>query len=809
MGLHTEFRQTLRRLARHPASTFVVVGTLALAIGATTLVFTVLNAVLLSPLPYPESERLVAIQETQTKVGLRGQPVSWLNFVDWREAAQSFESMGAARQTSLTITDGTEPVRVLGARVTVDLIPTLGLPLAAGRAFTEEEGKPGSDAVTILGYDLWQTRFGGDPGLIGGTVHFDGKPYTVVGVFSEWVRYPGQRVPPLGAAVWIPFVPVGSELQRPFHSLRVVGRLKDGVSREQAHEELTQIAANLERQYPVSNSGYRVEVVGLGDHLTGRAAPTLWALTGAVGFLLLLACLNVATVLFASGMARRGELAVLSALGASRAQILRPVLMEGLILAIATGTAGLALAYLGLPWVLQVAADSLPRQEEIAIRPSVALFAFGAALVSALVSSGLPALRYSGGFRRASALGRKGPVSAASPKRVLQTLTVMELAVALVLLVGTGLMMRSLKNLSEVDLGIDPVGVQTASLALPLARYPTQEAQANFVERLVGELNRLPEVERAAMIFRLPVVGAATSTFTLEGKPLANGEEPWADYRTVTQGAFEALRVPLLRGRLFSESDTETAPDAIIVNRTLAERFWPGEDPIGRRLQIGAERTRWRTVVGVVGDVHMSSLDLPIEPSIYVPVRQNTWVNALATSYVVIRSRSDRLAVVPSMRAALRGIDAELAFGDVRTMEQVVQTSLGQRRLSTILFTAFGVLGYLVAAIGVYGVISNLVGQRTYELAIRLALGEQRVRTFGEVVGRGVILAAVGCVLGVLLSGYLMRFLRGQLFGIEPLDLPTITAALTLLLLASAAACVRPALRAVAIDPLRHLRGEP
>jgi len=802
-----QLRHAVRRLLFTPATTIAVIITFAISIGALTAVFTVLKGVILAPLPYPDPERLVVVHETQTNAGLSGQPASYLNFLDWRQHNKSFEDLGVVRQIALTVTEGSEPVRVSGLRITPETLSLLGVQPLFGRLFDASEGTPGKQFVTILGFDLWQRRFPGDRTILGRTIHYEGRPYEIVGVLPEGVRYPGIRVPAEGADVWIPYTPAGAENQRQFHSVRVVGRLKAGVSLEQARQDLQTVAADLTRQYPVTNTGYETELLSLHDQLTGQAAPAIWALTAAAAFLLTLACLNVASVLLASSSGRAGEFAVRAALGGTRWDVARQLVTEGLLLSFAGGLLGLLLAYGGVPLLLALGGTAIPRNEEVSISPSVILFAAGVSIVAALISSGLPVFRIGRTLTDASG-GRKGAAVVSGNRYILQALTVTEIAVALVLLAGTGLIIRSLQNVANVEVGIDPGNVTTASIALPLSRYPDQKAQARFIDEYLVRLNQTTGIEGAAMTFRLPVVGFATSTFTVEGQPVGNGEQPWADYRAVSTEYFRVTRTRLERGRVFTEMDNENAPDVVIVNMALAERFWPGEDPIGKKLQIGAEIKRFRSVVGVARDVHMSTLDLPIGPSIYVPHRQSSWVNALANSFVVVRSAQAGLDPASSIRAVVRELDPELAVAEPRTMEDLVRGSMTQRRFIAMLFTVFGILGYLLAAVGVYGVVSNMVSQRTYEFAMRAVLGASPGTTFAQIVGRGVVLGAVGCAVGLILTVYLTPYLSAQLFGIAPRDPSTLAGTVVLLIAVAAISCARPAWKAMCVDPIRSLKGE-
>lgn len=589
--------------------------------------------------------------------------------------------------------------------------------------------------------------------------------------------------------------------------MRVVARLRDGVSRAQAEDELRAVADGLAREYPDTNSGYSVDVVPLHDALTIDAAPVLWFLAGTVAFLLVLACLNVTSVSLAAMAARGPEFAIRASLGARRRDVARQILTESLVVAGLGCAAGLLLAHWLVPILVSVGEAAIPRSDEIGLHPIVVAWTAGLAVAAALVSSGVPALalhRLPG----LAALGtRKGSSTGHANQRVLQSLVVIEIGLALLLLVGTGLMTRSLALASRVSIGFDAAGVTSASLTLPLRTYPDQETQARLIERLLDALKHDAGIARAGILMRPPLGGSATSTFTVHGSPVAAGQEPWADYRTASEDTFATLRVPLLAGRIFTSEDTDKSADVVIVNETLARRFWPGRDALGQALQIGAERTRWRRVVGVVGDVRMTSLEKAVEPAIYVPYQQNSWSNALALGFVMLRTSKPGVDPAPAAQRALRSLDRGLALGDVRTLEELIQRSLGRRRFSTMLVTLFGVLGYLLAALGVYGVMSNMVSQRSYELAVRAALGAPQRRTFLSVVLRGGLLGALGCGLGLTLVALLSHRVSSLLYGIGPMDRLTVSTALVLLLGVSTAACVLPARRATSVDPLVTMRG--
>lgn len=804
-----DIRVAWRQFQRRRAQTAVVLLTLTLALGANAAVFTVLHGVLLAPLPYPDPDRLVTVNDVQTNTGLRGQPVAVANLRDWEAASRGIARFAAVRTASFTLTGHDEPERVAGLRVSPSLLATLGVRPARGRDFAAAEGVAGRDAVALISHAFWTRRFGADPGVVGRTLPLDGRPVEIVGVLPEGMRHPGIRIPPDGSDVWVPLVPTAAEERRFFHSVRVVARLRGDVTRDQAEDELEAIAAALARKYPDTNTNFSVELVPLHEALTAETRPVLWFLGATVSFLLLLACLNIATITLVSSAARSGEFAIRLSIGARPVHLLRQLFTEGALLAGIGGGAGLLIAHWLVPVLVRLGDANIPRGEELHVRAETVWWMAGLTVVAALVLAAGPAMA----LRRVSGLAalglRKGSSATAASPRLLQGLVIAEVALGLLLLVGTGLMTQSLTRAASTPSGFDPVNVTTASLTLPLRAYPDQASQARLLERYLQVLDDLPGIERAGIIMRVPLVGAAATAFTVRGTAVAAGQEPWADYRTASEETFATLRIPVLAGRAFTAADTVETEDVVIVNQALAERFWPGEAALDKFLQIGNERTRWRRVVGVVGDVRLASLEKPAEPAIYVPYRQNTWVNALALGAIVVRATDGRIDPAPLARRALKGIDPGLALGEVRALEEVVQRSLGRRRFSTVLVSLFGVLGYVLATLGVYGVVCTMVTQRGYELAIRAALGASATRTFASVVARGAVLASAGCAVGLLATASLGPKIGRLLYEVTPWDPLTLTAAVTLLVAVSVVACAIPARRAMRADPLMVLRGEP
>jgi putative ABC transport system permease protein len=807
----SDLRYAARSLRKRPGFTFVVVVTLALGVGANTAIFSVVNSVLLRPLPYAEPERLVTLWAKNNKKGLTGQPAAWPNFVDWRAQSQSFEQLAAVRPESFGLSDwggAGEPERASGVRVTTNILAALGVQPALGRDFRPEEEQPDKAAVALVSHGLWQRRYGGDPRLIGRTLALDGKPYTVVGILPAWLKYPGLPIPQTGAEVWIPYVPLPNEMRRSFANTRAVGRLKPGVSLARAQAEMDTIAARLEREYPADNTNVGVGLVPLHEHLTGRVRLALMILLGAVACVLLIACANVASLMLARAAGRRTETAVRSALGASRWQLIQQTLVECLLLSFVGGLAGLLLAWAGVDWLMKMNAGAIPRAEEVGVDGRALSFTLLVSLVTGLLCGVVPALRSSRlDLTAALKEGRRGAGGGVEHRRWLGGLVVAEIALALVLLAGAGLLIRSFRLVTEADPGFDPRRLLTLSVPLPLAGYEDQAKQALFYDRALERLNALPGVEAAA-VFRVPLVGFASAIFTVEGKPVAPGTEPNADYRTISVNYFRAAGIRLVKGREFTARDKADAPDVIIVNEELARRFFAGEDPLGKRLQIATERTRFREIVGVVADAKLARLDAKADPAIYVPHAQNTWPHALRSSFVVVRTSGDPHGLSAAVRGELRAIDPSLAVTQVRTMEEIIGESLAPRRFSAALLAVFAALAGALAAVGIYGVMAYSVAERRHEIGIRMALGARRSEIVRMVLAGGGRLAAVGVVIGLIGAAALTRLMAGLLYGVGASDPPTFALAALVLAGVALAACLVPARRATKVDPMVALRSE-
>ena len=809
-SLLQDLRYAVRSLGKRPGFTLVVIFTLALGIGANTAIFSVVQAVLLSPLPYQEPDRLVVLWQKNEKLSLTQRPVSYPNILDWQAQNQVFEHLAAIRGESFSLTDRDEPERVNGLRVSANALSLLGVKPALGRDFLPTEEQPGKASVALVGYGLWQRRYAGNPQIIGQTLQLDGKSYQVIGVLPPWLKQPGITLPslqPAGAEVWIPVVPAASEQNRNFANMQVIARLKPGVVLARAQAEMDAVTARLEQQYPNDNANLRADVIPLHQHLTGSVQRALWILLGVVGCVLLIACANVANLLLARAAARQAEMAVRTALGANRWQLIRQLLTECMVLSLSGGLLGLFLAYQGVALLTSLSATSIPRADEIGISPQVLLFTLLISVLTGVVFGIVPAFRASR-FQLTEALkeGKKGAAGGLRHRRLLGALVVIEIALALVLLTGAGLMIRSFRSVIEVDPGFDPRNVLALSVPLPQASYKDQALQLQFYERALAKIQALPGVQAAGGTFRIPLTTLATVIFTVQGKPVPAGQVPNADYRAVSYDYHRAMGIRIIQGRAFTEGDKLDAPDVVIVNEELARRYWPGENPLGKRLQVGTELTRWREVVGVTANAKLTSLEGKTDPAIYVPFPQNSWPNALRISSIAVRTSSDPRSLIPAIRQELRSIDPSLPITQIRTMEEIMANSLSQRRFNTALLVVFALVAGVLAAVGIYGVMSYTVTQRTHEVGIRMALGAQRSDIVKMITGDGAKLALLGIGIGIGAAIITTRLMASLLFSVAATDPLTFIAMSLLLAAVTLLASYIPARRAAGTDPMTALR---
>ena len=799
----------LRMLASNPGSTVVAMIALALGIGANSAIFSVVNAVLLRPLPYKDASRLIVIWETKLSKGIAQEQVSPPDYRDWVEQQQVFEQIAALREQPAVLTGGQLPERVETALISPGAFELLGVKAGLGRTFLSEEAEPGRNRVALLSYGFWERRFGGDPGILGKQAVVDGNSLTIVGVMPR-----GFRLLDTPSELWMPYTLDAKELsQRGFRTLRVIGRLKAGVSVDQASGEMRSIAGRIERQYADTNSGYSTKVVALRDQLVGDIGPTLWTLLGAVVFVLLIACANVASLLLARAGSRDKEIVLRMALGANPARVLRQLLTESVLLALAGGLLGLALAAWGVAMLAQFGPASLPRLAEINIDWRVMAFTLTVSLATGIIFGLAPAL-LTVRTDLNSVLKTSGRGNTGSRTRALwrNALVTSEIASCVVLLTGAGLLIRSFLQLESVNPGFRPDHVLTMQIALPETRYSGQKV-ALFYHQLVDRLHALAGVQYAGIARNLPLSGAdASLNFVVENRPVESAaEQSRAKYRAASADYFAALGIPLVRGRFFDRTDGERTPGVVIINNTMARRFWPNEDPIGKRMKAGFDGSQWCTVVGIVGDVKHTGLDAATNAEMYyhylqIPSELMGFVEGTMT--LVLRTQSEPNSMVAAARGEVQKLDPDLAVFNVKTMQDLVGGSLAGARFRTLLLGVFAGIALILAATGLYGVIAYAVTQRTNELGVRMALGAQKSDVLKMVVGEGAQLAAIGIGVGLVVAFPLMRIISRLLFGVNASDPLTFAATSSLILLVALTASYLPALKAIKVDPLAALRHE-
>ncbi len=793
--LWRDLRFGARQLARSPVFTAVAVLTLALGIGANTAMFSAVHAILLRPLPFAQPERLVSVYDVQPEVPKA--PASLPKFLDWQAHSQSFEYIAGFRGTNFNLTGEGEPERLRGALVTADFFRVLGVEPALGRGFVKGEDGPGGSRVILLTDGLWRRRFGGEQGVLGRSLLLNGQSYTIVGILP-----PGFEMG--RAEVWANLIPEPRMSSRGLHFLSVLGRLKPEVTLEAARAEMKVLGDQLNQQHGTTH-GIRVE--SYFEEIVGDMRPTLLVLLGAVAFVLLIACANVANLLLARAVARQREIAVRAALGASRWSVMRLVLTEGLLLAVLGGAVGMLLACWGVDWMLSAGADLLPRARTIQIDLRVLGFASGLSLLTVAVFGVLPAWMAARvplqealkeGGHAGLAGGRRGKTRAA--------LVVTELALAVILLAGAGLMLHSFARLLAEPLGFQADGLLTMRIALPAASYDSAEKQAEFFRHVLERVQTLPGVEYAAVMNDPPLTqGNTNGNFQVEGRTWPPGDLPLTEFRVCSEGYFRALGIPLKRGRFFTNADAADAPPVVIINETMAKRFWPNQDPIGQRMdpQWG-RRLGWREIVGVVGDVKHGGPTTPALAETYIPYRQQP----VSDMYLVLRTTSDPLAVAAAVRRQVLAVDKDQPVFEVRTMTELLRRSTAKRQVSTALIGSFAGLAIILAAVGLYGVISYSVNQRRQEIGIRMALGASPRGILRLVVGQALRLAGLGILLGLAAAVAMSRLLATLLFEVSPYDPLTFVGVPILLNAVALLACWIPARRAARVDPNVALRYE-
>ena len=799
-----DLRYAIRSLTRQPGFTAAVVITLALGIGANTAIFSVVNGVLLRPLPYPNDDRLTAIwtlfSNGQTETA------SVPDYIDWKAQGSSFAGMSAyANSNDNLAAPGGEPERIPSSRVIADYFQTLGVTPAAGRFFVPDDFVFGSHRVVVLSYGLWQRRFGGDRSIVGRSITLNARPYTVVGVAPEGMRLPAR------AQLWSPYAvdPSAPPPNRRGDFLTVVGRLKPGVTIARAQAEMSGIAKRLETAYPASNTNVGIKLVPLRDQLVGSVRVALLVFSGAVALVLLIACANVANLLLARATAREREMAVRAALGAGRSQLVKQLLTESLLLATTGGLLGVVLAWWGVQALKASAPPTLPRLDEIALDPTALVFTAVAVVTTGVLFGLAPALRGSATALHAtiSAGGRAG-IGGGRGERLRGALVVAQVALALVLLVGSGLLIRTFARLQQVDLGFDAGHVLTAQVVLPGVKYPTPERQAAFFNSLRERLAATPGVQTVGLSTDVPLAGGyGYNSFSIVGRPAPQpGNTPDAVPTTATSEYFAALRIPLLSGRLFAIGDGPNAPRVAIVNRELVQKHFEGKSPLGERISFGnpADSTSWLTIVGVVGNTKLEGVASETYAQVFTPYDQAP----VFYPYVVVRTSGDPLAFAPTLRRELAALDAAQPISNIMSMEERAASSVAQSKLNSAIIALFACVALALAAVGIYAVISYAVSQRTREIGIRMALGAGRSDVLRLVVRDGMAPAIIGALLGVVGAVGVTRLMGSLLYGVSATDPIVFGTVLGGLVVIALGACYVPARRASRVDPNVALRND-
>ena len=802
-----DLRFGVRVLLKHPVITLIGIFTLALGIGANTAIFSVVNAVLLRPLPYSEPERLVQVWVTNPRANRWGNWVSYPDFLDWRQRNTVFDEIGACRSWAFNLTGTDSPEALFGAYVSASLFTVLGVGPILGRTFLAEEDQPGGNRVAIISHGLWQRRFGADPGLIGKTIQVDGQSHIVVGVMPPnfkffWIAMPSG----VENEIWIPHGPPSELQDRGSPNFRVVARLKRDVTVEQAQANMDAVARSVAEQSH-GRQGMGVKVMGLQRQVTIDAQPALLLLSASIGLVLLIACGNVANLLLAQGDARRHETAIRGALGASPGRLVRQRLTESMLLGLVGGGVGLLLAFLAVHFIIKLG-PNLPRLEQTSIDSRVLSATLFLSLLTGLLFGTIPALR-SSSVDINDTLKRSGRgIIWRDGAGLRSILLVGEMALALMLLVGAGLLIRSFLQLQSVESGFDPTRVLKAGIRLSVKQYPTSRQQAQFIRQVVEHIQALPEVEAVGASTALPLYGNDSGPFRVEGQPAAQPNEPHVDAESpkITPDYFRAMGIRMLRGRPFTWADDENSPEVAIVSEGLARRYLPGGDAIGKRVSIDNRDGQpiWRQIVGVVNDVTHDGLTASTRPQIYVPTMQFTYPGTI----LAIRAKGDPAALANTIRREVAALDRKQPVIHIETMEKVLSDSVAERRFQMTLLAIFAAMALILSAIGVYGVIATAVARRTHEMGIRLALGAPPRDLLKMVVGQGMKLALAGVGIGLAAAFGLTRLMRGLLFGVSALDPLTFIAVALLLAGVALIACYLPARRAMRVDPLIALRHE-
>jgi putative ABC transport system permease protein len=813
LTLLTDLKHGLRVLLKNPGFSAAAIIVLALGIGANTAIFSVVNAVLLRPLPFRDPARLVQIWHVPPAKSFPGMTefaVSAANFIDWQQQNDVFDKMAIYTGSSLNLTGREQPEALRGAAVSADFFSTLQVQPMLGRTFTPDQDQQGHNHAVILSYGLWKTRFAANPNIAGQSVNLDGQSYIVTGVMGPKFRFPDW------AQYWTPMGWTDKQRAvRGEHHYLVIARLKGSTPIPQAQAQMNAISKRLAQQYPEDDKGWGAVVIPLREQIVSDVRPALLVLLGAVAFVLLIACANVANLVLAKTFGRRKEIAIRVALGATGSRVVQQILAETLLLSLAGGALGLLLAHSGIALILKFLSDNLPKSTEVTLDASVLAFTLFISIVTGVIAGLLPAIRMTKtNVNDALKQGLGKTDSDSGGRRTRSILVVSEVALSLILLVGAGLMIRSLWLLSTLDAGFDPHGVLTMNLVVPNNKYSRPVDEIAFFDRVLSKVRALPGVVSAGLIDDLPLNGGSHQPVAIEGRPVqAMSDQPEVDTRTITPGYLSAMRIPVRRGRDLSGADGPERPAVVLISETMAKRFWPNEDPIGRHLTMTFYPDKVREIVGIVGDVKQDGMDTAASSAtVYLPAAQlsgsslGEWHSS--PMQLAVRTQSQPSNLVSAVTAMIHSIDSDQPVTDVITMDDLVDTSLSQRRFSMLLLAAFALLALLLAAVGIYSVLAFAVRRRVREIGIRVALGAEVKDILRLIVTEGMKPALIGLLLGVGGAFALGRVIASFIYGISAYDPLTFAAVAALLAAVALLASIIPAYRAARIEPTRALREE-
>lgn len=798
-----------RMIYKRPSFAALIIFILALGIGANTAIFSVINGVLFRPLPYKDANRIVMIWERNLQQGKNQAPASPANFLDWEEQSNAFEYMAAFREWSFNITDRDTPMRVDGAIVSGDFFNTLGTNPSLGHTYGYGDDQSNRARNVVLSYGLWQKRYGASSEVVGRKMMLNGELYNIAGVMPSGFNFPE------GAAIWVfsrqvvPESPVSEVADvrtiRDNQYLQVLARLKPGVSLENAQAELDTISAKLGQMYPEADAGWEARIIGLREQIVGDIRSSLLILLGAVGFVLLITCANIANLLIVRASERYREFSIRAALGASRLRLVRQLLTESVVLSFVSGILGLLFAGWGVSLLIARNPYYIPRMEEIGIDYRVLVFVLGISLLTGLIFGLAPALSTLRGDL-SERLKETGRSTTAGFSGYQSLLVISEISLALILLIGAGLMARSFMHLITIDPGFKPENVLTMRVSLPKSKYPSKPSQAAFFHQVLDRVKVLPPAQSVGAISRLPMGGGgSTRSFIIPGRPAAEpGREDTANFLVVSPDYFQTMSIPLSGGRSFEETDAEHSPAVAIINETMARSFWPNQNPVGQHLNLSFENPTSREIVGVVKDVRNFGLEAEPKPDVYVPYLQTPW----AFMTIVVRTTSTPSSIASAVQSEIAQVDREQPLSDVQSMDKILSDSVGQPRFNMLLLSIFAVVALILACVGIYGVMNYLVTLRTREIGIRLALGAQQIDVVKLVMQRGLFHIITGLAIGLAGAFILTRLLSNLLYGIKATDVSTFLLIPMLLAGVALLACYIPAHRASKIDPIIALRQE-